>query len=376
MNMKKTLLWVVAALCLTATSPLLAQDAPPPRMTPAAVKRGWFEDRRIMIEVMTDSAFTPHQDGTRPGAPATFPFGERFGIRIGNVVAMRVNVYVLKPKDGQRAIDVDFNPLKNGRLSIDPNQDPDFKLASPAVLPKGEAPVSMSSQPLPVVLNIGDNQYPADLYEIRVYVQTFRQPQPMRFAIEFAYAAETLKDSNQPDWKRIWTPEYILSMSRTADDGADMSAGNTSYVAQSPPVSAALVFVVLGSLCLVTPAAYLLLGFLRRRLSTERTIDPEERAWNHLTPVLERTARDDGYELEEQDVATIVGAVLEYIDKPALASHQLDSLKYEDSDGELLIEILRPLMEGVLEGKLKGAKLSNKRAGELIEMVEKLIPKP
>lgn len=375
MNMKNALLWGgLVAVCLFGDT-ALAQDAPPPRLTPAAVKRGWFEDRRIMIEVMTDSAFTPHQDGLRPGAPATFPFGERFGIRIGNVVAMRVNVYVLKPKDGQRPILVDFNPLKTGRLSIDPNPDPDFKLASQAVLPKGEAPVSMSSEPTPVTLNIGDNSYPADLYEIRVYVQTFRQPQPMRFAIEFAYAADNIKDSNNPDWKRIWSPEYILSMSRTADDGQDMSAGNTSFIAQKPPVSAALFLVILGSLCVVTPAAYLLIGRLRRHLKVERLIDPEERAWIKLQPILDRTRTEAGYKLTEKDVSSVVGVVLKYIGKPALASHQLDMLEFEDDDGILLIDILRPLMS-VLEGKTKGASLTDERYLELIERVEKLIPKP
>lgn len=372
--MYKAFIWGVVAACLMSNA-VMAQDAPPPRLTPAAVKRGWYEDRRIMIEVMTDSAFTPHQDGLRPGAPATFPFGERFGIRIGNVVAMRVNVYVLTPKDGQKPIQVDFNPLKAGRLSIDPNPDPDFKLAQPAVLPKGESPVSMSSQPTRVTLNLGDNTYEADLYEIRVYVQTMRQPQPMRFAIEFAYAADTIKDSKNPDWKRIWTPEYILSMSKTADDGPDMSAGNTSFIAQQPPVSAALFLVILGSLCVMTPAAYVAIGYLRRTLNVERLVDPEERAWNRLAPILERTRTAEGYKLTDRDVSSVVGVVLKYIGKPTLASHQLDMLKYEDDDGDLLIDILRPLMS-VLEGKTKGQPLSDERYAQLIERVEKLIPKP
>ncbi|MDZ4833568.1 MAG: hypothetical protein SGJ27_07285 [Candidatus Melainabacteria bacterium] len=375
MNMKNALLWGVVTVCLFG-SPAMAQDAPPPRLTPATVKRGWFEDRRIMIEVMTDSAFTPHKDGLRPGAPATFPFGEHFGVRIGNVIPMRINVYVLKPTAGQRPIQVDFNPLKQGRLTIDPNTDPDFKLASQAVLPKGESPVSLAAEPVPVTLNIGDNQYEAELYEIRVYVQTFRQPQPMRFAVEFAYAAETVKGTSNPDWKRILTPEYILSMSRTADDSPDISAGNTTFVAQTPPAGAATFLVIIGSLCLVTPAAFLLIGYLRRTLKIERLIDPEERAWSKLEPLLDRTRKGTGYELCERDVAKVVGIVLTYIGKPALASHQLDMLKYEDDDGDLLIEILGPLM-AILEGKLpKGETLSTERFGVLIGRIEQLIPKP
>lgn len=376
MNLKKALIWGVLAGLAMLPSAAFAQTTPPPRLTPAEVKRGWFENRRIMVEVMTDSAFDPHKEGLRPGAPATFPFGEHFGIRIGNVVPMRLNIYVLdpEPQTDQRKIEVDFSALKRGSLSIDTNPDPDFKLVSQAVLPAGELPVTVPDAPKPVLLKIGDNEYPADLYEIRLYVATARQPQPMRFAIEFAYAAEEVNGS--PDWKRLWTPEYILSMSRTADDGSDLSAGNTAFADQNPPVNAGLFLVILGTICLVTPLAAIAIRLARSHLTSERRLDPEERAWLKLDPILEAARREDGYEFSEEQVRGVVGAILSYIGKPALSSKQIDTLKYEDDDGELLIGILRPLMEGVLEGKLKGEKLSNERYAELIGRVEQLIPRP
>lgn len=369
----KALFW--AMLIGWMLTPVLAQAQnapPPPRSTPAEVKRGWSENRRIMIEVRTESAFKQTADGLRSGPPATFPYGSHFGIRIGNVVPMRVNVYVLKPEAGQRKIDVDFNALKAGRLTIDSNPDPDFRLVSPSVLPEGESPVSLDG-PKDVVLQLGDNSYNAELYEIRIYVQTMRQPQPMRFALEFAYAAEEV--NGQPDWKRIWTPDYILSMSRTADNGSDMSAGNTSHVPQKPPFAAGMFMLILGTIWVVTPLTFIAVKAIRRKLNYERLLDPEEKAWLKLDPILEAARVPDGYSFTEAQVRGVVGALLEYIDKPTLTSKKLDSLIYEDDDGELLISILRPFMEGVLEGKQREP-LSPKRTAELVERIEQVIPRP
>jgi len=371
----KALIWgVLLASWLLTPALALAQNSPPPRLTPAEVKRGWFENRRIMIEVQTDSAFDPTAPGLRPGAPATFPFGEHFGIRIGNVVPLRVNVYVLKPAEGQRKIDIDFNPLKAGRLSIDQNPDPDFRLASPEVLPKGERPVTVPNAPKDVVLQLGDNRYEAELYEIRLYVQTMRQPQPMRFAFEFAYAADVV-NGGAPDWKRIWTPEYILSMSRTADDGSDMSAGNTAFVAQNPPFNGGLFFIVLGTLWVVTPLAFIANRLIRKHLLKERLRDPEEVAWAKLDAIFDAARVDGGYVFTEDQVRHVVGAVLAYIEKPTMTSKDLSKLTYEHDDGELLIAILRPFMEGVLEGKLKGEPLSPQRNAEIVERIGVLIPR-
>jgi hypothetical protein len=348
-----------------------AQTTPPPRSTPAEVKRGWFENRRIMIEVRTDSAFAPTGEGLRQGAPSTFPFGEHFGVRIGNVVPMRVNVFVLKPQNGERKIEVDFNPLKAGRLSIDPDPDPDFRLASAALLPEGESPVSMAAAK-DVKLQLGDNEYDAELYEIRLYVQTMRQPQPMRFAIEFAYAASDVNGA--PDWKRIWSPDFILSMSKTADEGSDLSAGNTNYQAQNPPFAAGLFFVILGTIWVITPISFIAIRAIRRRLTSERLLDPEELAWLKLEPIFEDARVENGYSFNETHVRGVVGAVLEYVGKPTLTSRQLEALVYEDDDGELLIAILRPLLEGVMEGKLREP-LSAESGARIVERIGQLIPK-
>lgn len=370
--MNKALTWVlVVAAGLLAQGSASAQNTPSPRLTPAAVKRGWFENRRIMVEVKTDSAFMPTAQERRPGAPATFPFGEHFGVRIGNVVPVRINVFVLRPAEGERPILVDFNALKSGRLAIEPTDDMDFKLALPDVLPPGEVPVSMD-EPKRITLRVGESDYDADMYEIRLYVQTFRAPQPMRFAVEFAYAAGTIENGG-PDWKRVWTPEYIISMSRTADDGTDLSSGNTAYANQNPPALAGNALLALGILWIVTPIAFVGLRALRRHLSKERLLDPEEKAWRTIDPVLEKAQSEKGYAFSEAQVRTVVGAVLEYIGKPSIRSDQLASLQYEDDDGELLLSILKPLLAGVLE---EGKTLSEERYAELVERIERLIPRP
>lgn len=355
-----------------------AQQGPPPRLTPAETKRAWHENRRILIEVTTDSAFDPVQKGLRPGAPATFPFGEHFGIRIGNVVPLRIRVYSRLPEaDNQIPIQIDFTALKNGRFSIDPMDDPDFVLANPEVLPEGEVPVTIG-EPKVVELKLGDKTYPAELREIRLYVQTFRMPQPMLFSLEFSYAAQPLGEGGL-DWKRITTPDYVLSMSRTADDGQDLSTGNTALVDQRPPLVVGIFLLVLGTIWVVTPAAVYILRYARSHFMAEKNLDPEERAWLVLDPLFKKCRTERGYAFSERQVQTVVAVILDYIDKPALDSSQLDSLRYMDDDGALVIRILDPLLKGILEeGRINDFKndAGEKRFAQLVEYIEQLIKRP
>ncbi len=353
------------------TGQAMAQ-APGPRLTPAETKRAWYENRRILIEVSTDSAFDPVKKGLRPNAPATFPFGEHFGNRIGGIVPLRIRVYARHPegKDQQR-IQINWTALQNGRFSIDPMEDPDFVLANPAVLPAGEVPGTIEG-PKQVTLEIGDKRYEADLYELRLYVQTFRMPQPMVFNLEFSYAAQALGD-NGLDWKRITTPDYVISMSKTADDGPDLSSGNTALAEQKPPFAIGIFLLALGVVWVATPLAFIVLRFARSRFVSVKQLDREERAWLQMGPVFARCKSEKGYKFAEADVRIVVNAVLEFIGFPALRSDELEKLRYEDDDGPLLISMLRPLMEGVLE---QGETLSEERSLELVERIESLIKRP
>ena len=164
-------------------------------------------------------------------------------------------------------------------------------------------------------------------------------------------------------------------MSKTADEGSDLSAGNTKFEAQHPPFTAGLFLIVLGTIWVVTPLSFIAIKAIRRNLLKERLLDPEEKAWLRLDPIFEAAKVPTGYTFSEAQVRGVVGAVLEYIGKPTLTSRKLDSLIYEDDDGELLISILRTLLEGVMEGKLRGQPLSPETGARIVERIGQLIPR-
>ncbi len=373
----KHYLLILAALALTLSLPAsraLAQSGPSPRMMPAEIKRAWYEDRRIYIEVMADSAFDPVQEGLRPGAPATFPFGEHFGIRIGNVVPMRARIYILEPQHkGQEPIQINLANLKAGRLFVEPHDDPDFKVCEAEILPAGETPVSIPEKPTPVTLRIGEFEHPAQLYEIRLYVQTMRFPQPISFFFEFRYAAKRIQEGGGWDWQTLTSPDYILSMSKTSDEGFDLSSGNTSAQEYDRPLALPVVLISFGGILVLAPLSLLLMAFARRRFLLARSLDPEERLWRSIGPILNAGKTESGYRFGEDEVRRIVAALLDYIGRPAIRSDQLESLKYEDDDGELLYSILYPLMRGVLE---ESRELSDERYAQLMERIEKLVARP
>lgn len=345
----------------------LAQTVPTVQLTPTPVKREWMADRKLFVEVSTAKP-----DGEGAYVPAAGWSAENYAIRIGNVIPVRVRVYVIEPKSGETRPEVDFANLKAGRLSIQPQPDSDFILADARLLPRGVQPISVSP-PSPAVLKLGGAEYKAEVHEIVAYVQTMRIPQPMLFTLEFRYAVKKMATGKGLDWQATRSPAYVLSMSRTADNGTDLSEGNTALAVSEPPMRLGLLLVIAGSALALLVVADSAIRFARRRARTVITPDPEEIAWGKLRPLLAAARRARGFRFSEAQVRQLVSIVLEYSGHVSLSAEQLDRLQFEDDDGPLLYVILYPLMHGVLE---VGQPLSDERYGEIVEHITRLIPQP
>jgi hypothetical protein len=374
---RSVILSVVAVLAVALSAAAASAQAPSPRVLPADVQRGWYADQRIFIEVMPANVavpFTGSADGST--ANSTYPHSEHFGNRLGDIIAMRVRIYSMEPlAANQRPVQFDFSALKAGRLTIepDPEKDPDWELADPLALAPGDKPISLPETPLKVLLRTADGkEHQAELYDILLFVQTKRQPVPMNFWLEFAYAAQVTPNGNL-DWQRLSTPDFLVSASRTADAGRDLRMGNSNAVEQKRPLTLAVIALSFGSLLLLLPPAAMTIRALRKRFRYHRQDDPAETAWAVFAPIQTATrTADGGYALTYEQVAAVVKALKDFAGITC-GVKQLQERRFEYDDGEELVAVLYPLEHGVLE---EGAALSPKRYGELFERIEKLCPKP
>ncbi len=355
------------ALLVGASVSCLAQTVPTAQMTPTPTKREWMADRKLFVEVSTGKG-----EGPAAYEPAAGWSAENYAIRIGNVVPVRVRIYVIEPKAGEAKAEVDFANLKAGRLSIQPQPDPDFTVADASLLPLGVTPLSVAP-PKAAVLKVGAVEYKAQVHEIVAYVQTMRIPQPMVFTLEFRYAVKKLASGKGFDWQATRSPAYVLSMSRTADNGTDLSDGNTALAVAEPPVGIAIMLLVAGAALTLLVLINWLIGFVRARANAVIQIDPEMIAWRKLMPLYSAARTGKGFRFTEAQVRQLVAIVLAYSGYVSLSAEQLDRLKFEDDDGQLLYAILYPLMHGVLE---VGQPLSDERYGEIVIHIASLIPQP
>lgn len=360
-------LFVLLALDIQRGASCLAQTVPTSQMTPTPVKREWMADRKLFVEVSTAKA-----EGAGAYQPAIGWSAENYAIRIGNVIPVKVRIYVIEPKAGETKAEVDFANLKAGRLSIQPQPDPDFTVADAGLLPRGLMPITVGA-PAPAVLKLGTAEYKAEVHEVLVYVQTMRIPQPMVFTLEFRYAVKKLATGKGHDWQATRTPGYVLSMSRTADNGTDLSEGNTALAVHEPPIGLAALLILGGSALVLLVVINWAIGFCRERFMTVIEPDPEEIAWRKLFPIYSAARSSRGFAFTEAQVRQLVAIVLAYSGHVSLSADQLERLKFEDDDGPLLFAILYPLMHGVLE---VGQPLSDERYGEIVKHIAELIPEP
>lgn len=377
---KFTIAMLLALLALGAeTAVAQAQKG---RALPSKAQRAWLVKDRLYVEVGVpnmidpDPSNDPNQDGLVDGMMPSYPYGEHFGNRLGDVIQFRVRIFAVRPADDKHIpVQLDLSALKAGRLTFDPDpeNDPDWVIAKPEVLASTEKPLLLPERPQLVTIRTPDGkERDADLWDIRVFVQTKRRPDPMNFWVEFAYATEVTPNGSL-DWKLASSPDFVVSQSRTSDNGNDLCMGNTSLVNAGTPRVLPLLLCTLGVVLVLIPTGRAAMKAIRPLMRRELAQDPAERAWEQLQPVLDRTrTADGGYCFSEADVAVVVQAVKEFFGI-TYGVEQLFERRFAVDDGEELYKVLYSLEHGVLEN---GAKLTEKDYGKLVARIERLVPKP
>ncbi len=179
---------------------------------------------------------------------------QQFANHIGDVVEINVWIW-LDP-----STTIDFQSLQSGVLKFDGTRA--FQLAA-------DRPVQIFTRP--------DDGL--TLYTLVLRVQTFVPRQTVPFSLDLRYATGLADDTNSPDWQVLTTPDYLVTTSRTLDNGTQMQEGNMQQ-AQSHT----LLLVPLLGLGLLSSWAFVALSYLREwlnrpgRARTAR-IDPYAAAW-------------------------------------------------------------------------------------------------
>lgn len=364
---------LLACLALTG-GPAMAQGQVRSRALPSKSQRAWIVKDRLYVEIGVLNAIDPDPNAVA-GEAHSYPYGEHFSNRLGDVIPFRVRIFAVHPAGEQsRPIALDFAPLKAGRLTFDrdPENDPDWVMADPTVLAAGEKPLHFPEAPQVVTIRTPDGiERAADLYDIRVFVQTKRRPDPMLFWLEFAYATDVTPNGSL-DWKVASTPDFIVSQSRTSDNGNDLCMGNTSTIGHNRPSALAIALCSLGVLLVVVPIGRGVYRVVRPLLTRTVQRDPAEVAWEQIDPVLERTRCEGGFAPNQSDVAVIVRAVKEFYGIKYGVT-ELKSRQYAVDDGTELYHLLVALERGVLE---EGVTLTPSDYAAQVERIERLVPRP
>ena len=316
---------------------------------------GWYEKDRIYVHLsfvndVKPDAIDDYIQRTTGGAPRPGLYGERWGNPVGTVLPLRVRIFVVEPKPGQKPIQLDLSSLKEAppRLTIEPQQNGDNWQVAYDRAVKGYVPLSVVTVPCP--LTWAGRSFSTQLTQVNVLVQTFKDPrQRIPLWLEFKYTANDLPEGG-PEWKAVTTPSWVVDMSTLADPGDDLPLGNSNLAVQKRPL-------LLGwTLIAVALIAYFFVlvrrgsRFLRRRFPQERPLDAREGLWHLLRPMLERTKTESGYALSLADVDSLLKAVAEFVssgregvDVRTWSIDELDEKRYEYADGDRWCHVLKPL---------------------------------
>jgi hypothetical protein len=348
---------------------------------------GWYENQRIFIQTeVINSHMLPDEYDTAGGG--TYRFGERFGNRVGNLIPVRYRIYLVKPVGSQREIEVEFASLKDmpPRLTILNVENQDWYVASPEVLRKGEAPITIREFPN-TRLEWGGKVYECSkMVEVTLVVQTFKDPRyRMNLWLEFTYAASALPGGGL-DWKPMETPDFWVDLSKTADPGNDLSLGNTNMVPPARPAALAWSLIGGGSFIALSVIVFWSTRYLRRNFGGMRHLDDQERLWSVLAPILEaRKVTVDGaneaYALTVVDIVRMLEGVNDFINATEENSVNVHAWTLEEfkgrtmelKDGARWLHIIEPLRE-VAGGVTKP--LPADRYGRIVGMIREICPKP
>lgn len=256
-----------------------------------------------------------------------------FAYRLGDKVPITVQI------DAPAYAMFDFSSLKKGTIAFDGS---DFELAAEPVI------IGPSVE--------GDRA----MWRIDLLVQTFVPKYGVPFVLDLRYAVKMSGDGKTPDWNVLSTPEFIVTTSRTLDNGRNIKHGDLSEVA---PARAALALPAIGvGLLLVLWYPAVRLAAWLNRTRPGRVPSREEVAWLELDRLF---ARGSSWYEDERAPGIISATVRGYFDFGSLTTKEIGAAQRDNPQLAQLMELLTGL-DKILYG---GQKLEG---GESAEQIRKL----
>lgn len=269
-------------------------------------------------------------------------FGYRIGDRIPLVVLIAADPNVI----------IDFTSLKQEVLGFEGS---DFELAAPALV---------RSQKM---------QNGKVLYRIDLTVVTWVPKDNVVFNMDLRYATGLAVDGKTPDFKRLTTPDFVVSRSRTADNGEALLEGDLeAKPARTPwlviPVLTLAIFMI-GLLPGLELAKWI------NRVRPRKVMPPKAAAWKIFDKVF-ADANANGFQYSHyKQIASAfrryLGATKGVPIEPATFLEVRDRL---EGDPQLpAIESALTKCERVL---YHGETLTDEENAELLKQIEQLVPRP
>lgn len=313
-----------------------SQPTPPPEPKPQNPVQKICEDGRIIIQVGN---------------------AQHFGHRIMDLI--EITVVIVADKD----VKFDFTSLEKGVIGFDGS---DFDLAKTqpeGALPPGQKAVTIRSAPF-------NKDGSKIIYRIDLIVQSSVPPvvkTNIVFNLDLRYATDMTADGKTPNWKRLTTPDFVVTTSPTADNGDELLEGDLEQKGAPSPWLMWPLLVLGGFLFLVWPGITIVRYINRAR--PRRVMSPAEKAWRIFLKV-EAEVKVSGwtpaqYKLMASAFRTYLGV------EPATTLEAQERLKDHPQIESIMSALTK--CDSVL---YHGATLSDEQNDQLVEEFVNLVPRP
>ncbi len=264
-----------------------------------------------------------------------------FGYRIGDILPL--SILVLADQD----VRLNFDAIERGVLSADGS---DFEVVEPA---KARLVQQASGR---------------NIYRIDLTLRSFVMKPGIVFDAQLLYALDMIPNSLLPNWKRLTTPDFVVTTSRTADNGTsllegDMSRGENRISWFTWPLA-----VLGGSLFLLWPS--LLVLSLLKRVRPGRALSREEAAWQVLDRVF-RQGKRSGFSVGHYK--KIAAALRRYLEVEA---ETLEEVIAELRDRHPQIDVVKSALSRCEDVLFREQVLDDEDNEELQRELKQLIPLP
>ncbi len=278
--------------------------------------------------------------------------GQHFGHRIMDLVEVTVLIVA------DDSVKFDFTSLEKGVIGF---EGQDFDLAKPyplGALAPGQSPVTIKSAPY---------KKGQTIYRIDLIVQSSVPKKAIPFQLDLRYATDTAPDGKSPNWKRLTTPDFVVTTSNTADNGDELLEGDLE--AKQAPRPWAMWPTLVGGifLTLMWPALVIV-----RRINREKPIrksPPNEVAWRVYLRVQKQVA-ETGW--QERHYKLMASAIRQYFGVDPATINEVGERLKDHPNLDMILSALNKTEAVLFQQRV----LTEHEINELCEQFEELIPRP